>query len=202
MTSSPSPCRCLTASDDDFECFASLWNADVTARPSVLFLPASVTELALLLRSRPPSLDEGYTVRGGGHSVRGASVSNGRPMISLARLRSVVWHDDLSVVDVGGGCLASDLISRTDLTVVMALISTTGMGGLLLGGGVGWLSRRFGLAVESNAQRHAAHSLRERESRSVLGAARWRRRRGFDCHALSAAHICCAVCRCRLSDMV
>ncbi|MGH8207183.1 MAG: FAD-binding oxidoreductase [Steroidobacteraceae bacterium] len=92
------------------------------------------------------------TVRGGGHNVAGRSVANGALLIDLARMRAVVVNESAKVAVVQGGALWHDVdIATADagLATTGGLVSSTGVGGLTLGGGTGWLMRRHGLAIDN-----------------------------------------------------
>ena len=92
------------------------------------------------------------TVRGGGHNIGGCAVADGAVLIDLSKLNGVTLDGKRETCDVGGGALWSDVDAATTkhhLAVPAGLISHTGVGGLTLGGGVGWLTRMYGLTVDS-----------------------------------------------------
>jgi FAD/FMN-containing dehydrogenase len=91
-------------------------------------------------------------VRGGGHNGAGLGVVDDGVVIDLSALNSVVVDPGAERVVVGGGCTWSDVDRATTehgAVVPSGIISTTGVGGLTLGGGLGHLTRRYGLSIDS-----------------------------------------------------
>jgi FAD/FMN-containing dehydrogenase len=94
------------------------------------------------------------SVKGGGHHLAGTSINNDGIVIDLSNLRGVQVDPKTRTARVEGGALLGDLDVATQqhgLAVPAGIISHTGVAGLTLGGGFGWISRKHGFSVDSSA---------------------------------------------------
>src|SRR5262245_34403496 len=128
-----------------------VWNAAIDQKPLAIAACADAEDVQYVLRI---AANQGVpvTVRGGGHNVAGRAVRDGAVLVDLSGLRLVDVNPTARIATVQGGALWRDVDAATaahGLATTGGLISSTGVGGFTLGGGAGWLMRRYGLASDS-----------------------------------------------------
>lgn len=129
----------------------SVWNGMIDKRPLAIVQARSVGDvIATVAAAR--ALDVPLAVRGGGHNVAGNGTADGALVVDLGHMRAVGVDASTRHVRVQGGARLADVDAATEphaLAVPLGVISGTGVGGLTLGGGVGWLTRAHGLAADA-----------------------------------------------------
>src|SRR5689334_1098174 len=137
--------------DDSYDAARALWNAAHDKHPALIVQCAGPADVAAALRfARSEKLE--VAVRGGGHSIAGFSGVDGGLVIDLSLMRGVLVDPVGRRAIAQGGCTWRDLDIETQahgLATTGGLISTTGVAGFTLGGGIGWLMRAHGLASDN-----------------------------------------------------
>jgi FAD/FMN-containing dehydrogenase len=143
--------RLVEAADAGYDTARAGWNGAIDRRPAAVAYASDADDVAAAIRAaRAAGL--AFTVRAGGHSVSGRSVRDGALCIDLRAMNAVDVDPERAAVRVGGGALLSEMDAATQehgLAVPGGQISHTGVGGLTLGGGIGWLMRHHGLTIDS-----------------------------------------------------
>jgi len=143
--------RLVLDGDPAFDDARSVWNAIHDRRPAVIVRAAGVADVIAAIRfARGHDLQ--IAVRGGGHNVAGNSTVDHGLVIDLAPMKGIHVDADRRTVRVEPGVTLGDLDRETEpyeLVVPVGVVSGTGVSGLMLGGGVGWLTRAYGLTIDS-----------------------------------------------------
>jgi FAD/FMN-containing dehydrogenase len=144
----------LRPGDDGWDEAVLLWNGMVAKTPALVVQPESANDVAAAVAFAKDH-DLLLGVKGGGHNIAGTAIADGGLTLDMSRMRDVHVDPDAKLVHVGPGCLLQDVDRATQehgLATVLGFISETGVGGLTLGGGLGYLTRRFGWAVDNLEQ--------------------------------------------------
>jgi FAD/FMN-containing dehydrogenase len=141
----------LLPSDGAYESARKIWNAMIDKHPAVIACCASTSDV---VRGVNFARDNGLllAVRGGGHNIAGNALCDDGLVIDLSKMKAARVDPARRRVTIEGGATLSDLDAATQahgLATPVGINSTTGIGGLTLGGGFGWLSRKYGLTVDN-----------------------------------------------------
>ena len=141
----------LLQGDPDYETRRHVWNGAIDRHPLAIARCTDAEDIAAALkfaaREHLP-----MTVRGGGHNVAGLAVRDDALMLDLGAMNRVEVDAQACIARVEGGALWRDVDAATQvhgLATTGGFVSTTGVGGYTLGGGVGWLMRSCGLAIDN-----------------------------------------------------
>jgi FAD/FMN-containing dehydrogenase len=142
----------LYAPDDEgYDDARKLYNAMIDKRPGLIARCADVADVISVVNL---ARDRGWTlaVRGGGHNVAGLGTCDSGIVVDLSLMKDVRVDLTLRTARVAAGCTWGDVDHATaafGMAVPSGVISTTGVSGLTLGGGIGYLSRKYGLSIDS-----------------------------------------------------
>ena len=131
----------------------SIWNAMIDRRPALIVRCLGVTDVVACVnaaRERGMPL----SVKGGGHNIAGLAVCEGGLLLDMSLMRGVWVNPAARVAHAQAGCLLGDVDAETQvhgLAAVLGFVSATGCAGLTLGGGFGYLTRRFGWTSDNLA---------------------------------------------------
>jgi FAD/FMN-containing dehydrogenase len=141
----------LTPGDPGYPDARLVWNGMIDRYPAVIVQAGADDDVAPAIRSaRDHNLP--LAIRGGGHGVAGMGTVDDGMVLDLGQLRSVTVDGSSRTVTVQAGATLGDIDRVTvpqGLAVPLGVVSATGIAGLTLGGGVGWLTRAYGLTIDS-----------------------------------------------------
>ena len=141
----------ITAADDGYDEARRVYNFMIDRRPEAVARCTSTSDVVdVVTFARETGAD--LAVRGGSHSVPGFGTADGAIVADLSGMREVRVDPDARIAYVQGGATFNDVNQATGahgLATPGGIISTTGVGGLTLGGGIGYLARGYGLSVDN-----------------------------------------------------
>ena len=143
-------CEVVFPGAPSYESLRHVWNADVDRHPAAIVRCTTAEHAASALRW---CVENGMplTVRGGGHNLAGTSVSDGSVLIDTGLMKNVQIDTTARTITVGAGCRWGDVDRAAEpfnIALPAGVVSHTGVAGLTLGGGMGYLSRMFGSTVD------------------------------------------------------
>jgi FAD/FMN-containing dehydrogenase len=143
----------LLPGDAAYDEARSVWNGMIDRRPALIVRCLGVADvIACVTVARERGLP--LCVKGGGHNIGGLAVADGALMLDMSLMRGVWVDPSQRIAHAQAGCLLGDVDRETQLhglAAVLGFVSNTGCAGLTLGGGFGYLSRRFGWTTDNLA---------------------------------------------------
>lgn len=140
----------LVPQDPGYDDARRVWNGGIDRYPAAILRPVTAADVSAGIRfAREHRLE--LSVRGGAHAGSGSSVTEGGLMIDLSRMRDVTVDPVARRCLVGGGATLADRDTATQehgLAAPGGIVGHTGVGGITLGGGMGWLTRKHGLTLD------------------------------------------------------
>jgi FAD/FMN-containing dehydrogenase len=143
--------RVLQRGDEGFDAARRVHNGLIDRHPALIVRCRAAADVAAALRFARAAGRE-VSVRGGGHNVAGLAVADDAIMIDLTEMKGIQVDPDARTVRAEGGLTWAEFNAATGehgLAVTGGAVSTTGIAGLTLGGGLGWLMAKFGLAADN-----------------------------------------------------
>ena len=142
--------RVVRSEDPDYDVQRGIWNGSFDRRPAAIVRCAGVSDVIAAVKvGRASGLP--VSVRSGGHSFPGFSVADDALMIDLSPMKGVRVDPEMRTARVQAGVLLGELDRETQafgLAVPSGIVTHTGVAGLTLGGGIGWIMRKHGLSVD------------------------------------------------------
>ncbi len=141
----------LRPGDDGYQEARTIWNGLVERTPGLIACCADTADIQSAVRAAS-AIGIQTAIRCGGHSLAGFSTCDDGLVIDLSRMREVVVDAEARRARIAGGCLLGSIDTATQtagLVFPSGVVSHTGAAGLILGGGTGWLTRRFGLSCDN-----------------------------------------------------
>lgn len=141
----------LQPGDTQYDEARQVWNAMIDRRPRLIARSTSVEDVVQAVKfARNHALL--ISIRGGGHNIAGNAVCDDGLMLDLSLMKDILVDPVLRRASVGPGCTLADVDAATQkygLATPLGINSTTGVAGLTLGGGFGWLSRKYGMTIDN-----------------------------------------------------
>ncbi len=143
--------RIIAPGDESYEDARKIWNAMIDRRPALIIECTGTADVIYAVRfTKKHQLL--ISVRGGGHNIAGRALQDNVLLIDLSHMRTVSVDPDKKMMTVSPGATLSDVDHESQvfgLALPVGINSTTGISGLTLGGGFGWLSRTLGMTIDN-----------------------------------------------------
>ncbi|WP_319481522.1 FAD-binding oxidoreductase [uncultured Draconibacterium sp.] len=141
----------VTAPDSNYDEVRQIWNGMHDKKPALIAQCSGVADVVASVNFARVN-DILFSVRGGGHNVGGSASNDGGLMIDLSQMKGIRVDLEKKTVYAQGGVTIADLDRETQVFGLVApsgVVSTTGIAGLTLGGGYGWLRKKYGLSIDN-----------------------------------------------------
>jgi len=136
--------------DEGYADAIALWNGMIKKRPAIVIRPVGTQDVVRTVDfARDQELE--LSIKGAGHNIAGLALSDGGITLDMSGLNGVIVDTDRRLARIGPGCTLGDVDRATQkhgLATTLGFVSATGVAGLTLGGGFGYLTRRFGWTVD------------------------------------------------------
>lgn len=143
--------RIVLPSDPEYDEIRKIWNAMIDRKPTMIVQCTDAEDVAKSIAfARGSELE--ITIRGAGHNIAGSAISDDSLMIDLSTLKNVRVDKDQRLAYVEPGATLGDFdaaVQAHGLATPVGINSTTGIAGLTLGGGFGWLTRKYGMTIDN-----------------------------------------------------
>ena len=143
--------KLISSSDEEYDQVKQIWNGMHNKKPALIAQCMGVADVVAAVNfAREHNIL--VSVRGGGHNVSGSASNDGGLMIDLSMMKGIRVDVNQKVVHAQGGVTIGELDRETQVFGLVApsgVVSTTGVAGLTLGGGIGWLRKKYGLAIDN-----------------------------------------------------
>ena len=137
--------------DSNYDEVRSIWNAMIDRKPAAIVQCASASDASSAFNfARENSID--FSIRGAGHNIAGNSLNDGGLLIDFSNMTNVRVDADKKRAYVEPGATLGDFdaaVQAHGLATPLGINSTTGIAGLTLGGGFGWLTRKYGMTIDN-----------------------------------------------------
>jgi FAD/FMN-containing dehydrogenase len=143
--------RLIAPGEPGYDESRTVWNAMIDRRPALIIRPLGAADvIACVQFARQHDLL--VCIKGGGHNIAGLATADGALMLDLSLMRGVWVDPQRRIAHAQAGCLIGDVDRETQvhgLAAVLGFVSLTGIAGLTLGGGIGYLTRRWGWTTDN-----------------------------------------------------
>ncbi len=143
--------KLIDNADRDYDEGRAVWNGMIDRHPGQIVRALNTNDIRLTVNFAREN-DLLLAIKSGGHQIAGHAVADGALLLDLSQMREVVVDVEQSTAKVQPGCLLSDVDKATQLhglAVPLGINSTTGVAGLTLGGGFGWITGKHGLTIDN-----------------------------------------------------